>query len=1032
MALDLPPPKKKTATDDTSVDTTVVDAPVADATTAPKLDLPPKKASVTPTPASATKAKLSPSDFYVDPISGRVSVADPDVERQLLEGEVEGYKGIASGAGQAVTGIGQFAGRTLNRAGVIGPEFEQLMADTAKTLQDYGAPETQPVGEALPYVFGGEILGALKGAGALALGGLEGAGALASRIPGVTERLTAAGEYLAPYAKPVANAASNAASKASNAASKAYEMLPEAKTVFPESLVNGFNRLRGVAPKAATEAAEIADPAIIAASPEIAVQKISSLSDKLKKLGAGLGKTVLETGKGAATGAATGAVFGELSPRAERTRKERNDAEWKSVVDGLKWGAGLGTGAALAGEAIAGLGAAWSSMTLAEQKKAVEEAEKLLQEQQKSVSALAGKAVTQEEANITAATAKQAEAEAALSPMDKRLNELARAKREAEKSPEVRAAEERNIRNIRQESPSDMDPRALLELQPKIEQKIQANTREAQDIASRTGISEEQATKLVADQQAIVDKSEADAAALAESFSTRKTMDGNELATEIQKLADARKKALEANVRKNAGYAQLEEKYGAKGEFGQPGYEPAPPLFPVKPLTDAIDRAMNSTINSTIKGYLADLKNNLQQVAASKGKVSFDTMEEVRQNLSDAYSKGIIEKGGTARSSGGKKLTILEPVMAAAKQGIIDVAPEFQTVLQRYAKLKEPLEPYGKGGVFENVTEKNYGTNYATLPGDVLAQVLKKTGKGGKGLADLVANNKELKGMLEEHLNERLFGPDGRDAAKVTEKTFNTFKDRYKDVIESAGLTDVFDSLASARSEVEKSLAETKKGLETVKGETEAARELKIGAEADVTSKKRLEAIQARRKEALESGGSMTGLNLPPELAAKPVVKTPGGPELPTKKGLAAEAATNVSMAQTRLGREATELEEKAAPVRKTAKEAAAELASAQSNQKAFGVLQDLVDTTPKEQLESRLRGFLTQIRKADNSVLSGPEFKEALETLQKAADEYKRTNNALKFDQDLRTYMITRGISAAGLSTLLGGYGAYRIGRGE
>ena len=1020
MALDLPP-KKKTETDDTAVNTTVVDAPVADATTAPKLDLPPKKASVTlpkrpitPTPASATTG-LSPNDFYVDPVTGMVSSSDLETQKQILKGQTEFYKGIPSGAAQDVVGVGQFVAR--NVPGATASAIDDYLAETQQSLKKFGSHEGQTVGEVLPYLFGGEILG-----GAKALGGL------ASRIPGVT----AASEYLAPYAKPI-----------TNAASKAYEMLPEAKTVLPESLLKGFRYLRGAAPEAeiavaetapkvAETAAEIADPVAVAANPEIATQKINGISASLKDLAKGVGKSTLEGGKGAATGAAMGAGFGAISPREEESKKARDDAAWKSIVDGLKWGAALGGGGALVGEMVSGAAAAWSSMTLAEQKKAVEEAERILIEQQKSVSDLAGKAVTQEEANITAATAKQAGAEAALSPMDKRLNELVRAKREAEKSPEVRAAEERNIRNIRQESPSDMDPRALLELQPKIEQKIQANTREAQDIASRTGISEEQATKLVADQQAIVDKSEADAAALAESFSTRKTMDGNELATEIQKLADAREKALEANVRKNAGYAQLEEKYGAKGEFGQPGYEPAPPLFPVKPLTDAIDRAMNSTINSTIKGYLADLKNNLQQVAASKGKVSFDTMEEVRQNLSDAYSKGIIEKGGTARSSGGKKLTILEPVMAAAKQGIIDVAPEFETVLKRYAKLKEPLEPYGKGGVFEGVTEKNYGTNYATLPGDVLAQVLKNTKKGGEGLADLVANNKELKGMLEEHLNERLFGPDGRDAAKVTEKTFNTFKDRYKDVIESAGLTDVFDSLASARSEVEKSLAETKKGLETVKGETEAARELKIGAEADVTSKKRLEAIQARRKEALESGGSMTGLNLPPELAAKPIVKTPSGPELPTEKGLAAEAAKNVSMAQTRLGREAKELEEKATPVRKTAKEAAAELASAQSNQKAFGVLQDLVDTTPKEQLESRLRGFLTQIRKADNSVLSGPEFKEALETLQKAADEYKRTNNSLKFAQDLRTYMVTRGISAAGLSTLLGGYGAYRIGRGE
>ena len=1034
MAVALPP-KKKATTDDTVVDTPSADTPGVDtpsvdtpsvdtpkagdaAPDVPKIKLPPKKGTALP-----PKPKNIQDTLIVDPFTGMISSSDPEIQKQILAGQLNFQKGVASGVAQDFVGAGQFAARHL--PGQTASDIDQYLAETEQSLKKFGASEGQMVGETIPYAFGGELLGAAKT-------GLAGAGALASRIPGVTEGLATASEYLAPYTTPVVNAAT-----------KAYEALPSAKSLVPESVMKGIRWMRGTAPEAeavtaetapkAAEAAAVADPAAVAADATEATTKITNTKKSLDAIKEGLGLTLKETAKGTATGATTGATFGALSPRAEQAQDERNQAAWESVISGLKWGAGLGAGAGLAGAFLSGVKEAWTSMTLAEQKKAVEEAERLLQEQQKYVSNLAGKAVTQEESNIAAATAKQTEAETALSPMDKRLNELARAKREAEKSPEVRAAEARNIRNIRQESPSAMDPRALLELQPNIEAKIQAGTREAQDIASRTGISEKQATKLVADQQAIVDQSEAEADRLAQTFADRKTMPANELAGEIQALADKREKALEANVRKNAGYVELEEKYGAKGEFGQPGYEPAPAVFPVKPLMDSIDRAMNSTINSTIRGYLADLKNNIQQVAASKGKVSFDTMEEVRQNLSDAYSKGIIEKGGTARSSGGKKLTILEPVMAAAKQGIIDVAPEFETVLKRYAELKTPLEPYGKGGVFEDVTEKNYGTNYATLPGDVLTQVLLRTKKGGEGLADLVANNKELKGMVEEHLNERLFGPDGRDAAKVTEKTFNSFKDKYGEVIKSAGLTDVFDSLASARSEVEKSLAEAKKSLEAVKSEIEAARELKIGAEADVTSRKRLEAIQTRRKEALKSGGAMTNLNLPPELAAKPVVKSPAGPELPTEKGLETAAAKNVSMAQTRLGKEAKELEEKAAPVRKTAKEAATELNRAQTEQKAFGVLQDLVDNTPKEQLESKLISFVTELRRADNSVLSREEFQDALKIIRNAAEEYKRTNNALKFAQDLRTYMITRGISAAGLSTILGGgYGVYRVGRGE
>ena len=79
--------------------------------------------------------------------------------------------------------------------------------------------------------------------------------------------------------------------------------------------------------------------------------------------------------------------------------------------------------------------------------------------------------------------------------------------------------------------------------------------------------------------------------------------------------------------------------------------------------------------------------------------------------------------------------------------------------------------------------------------------------------------------------------------------------------------------------------------------------------------------------------------------------------------------------------------------------------------------------------MSSQLKNFLTRMRERDPAALPQEQFESLLESLVKAGDAYKDSNDALKFAQDLRTYLVTKGLTTAGLS-IGSGYGLYRLGR--
>ena len=775
----------------------------------------------------------------------------------------EAATGVLSGSAQTLLGVPQFAAKAI--PGETGDAVEQYLAERQQALKEQGPEAAQEVGKFVPYLFGGEALGLL------------------GRIPGAAR----VGEYL-----------------------------------YPETLAKGVQQVGGaisdyLAPGSATvRAAPAAAEAVTAAQ---AAEKLSTTEQILKGLKEGLLFTGKEVAKGAAGGAILGGATGFIAPRAEASKEERSEAMWNDVVDGLELGGEFGAGFGIGGAGIKGAKAFWKSATLSDQKKLIEEAEKVLKEKKAKVSDLAEEAIEREKARMKSATDIKTQTEAALSPTERKIEELAQASREAER-------------------------RELYE----------STTAEARKAAEKTGMTRRQAESYVAEQQVILDEANAAADRLAADFAARpNAMTKDELGAAVQEAATLTETKLDDLVKTKSGYADMAKKY-AGGE----------PVFPIESIITTIDEQVKKGLAGTdAEFFLTNLKNRLQTTAkrlGSETSISFQQMDEARKEMSDAITKGIIQKSGGARISAGADLEKFTPIQKAIRNSMIAGDKEFEKVLENYARLKTPLEPYGEKGVFGGVTEKLYGNSYAMLEGKVLDQLLSRTRAGGEGLAELVSDNRQLQDKLRQYLNYELFG--GGKELSATVRKFEQFKRAHGNVIDRAGLTAEFSDLATARKTVERQIAEAKKGLEEAK---------KVAA--STTEKLGLE----EKRRAFETG----------------------------------------------------ELEETAKPLRRTADAAAKEILEAKSEKDKFDTLQSLVRTTPQEEMSSQLRSFLTSIRERNPDALPKEQFEGLLESLVDAGTAYKDSKDALKFAQDLRTYLVTKGLTTAGLS-IGSGYGLYRLGR--
>ena len=775
-------------------------APAAAPPAAPAKTVKPAKGAKTKEPKPDLSSLQAGVMVFPD---GSMVFADPKAQEEFVRSQGSLGAGAASGAAQGTLAVPQLASRLTPGTS----DLDDWFAEQQQKLKKIGDPGAQKVGEALPYLFGGAALRALK------YGGEAIAGA-AGELPGMArlgEALAPVGEFLAPAGEAISSAGEAISSGAKTAAS----YLPEAKSLVPETVKKGWNWLKGTAPEAEAAAAKTAQAGVTGA-PQSA-EALAKAEDAVKGLGEMIKEGVVFTGKelakGAISGGAIGAGQGAIAPRAEKTQAERDQARWNDVIHGLGWGIGLGGLVGAGGVLIAGAKPTWSSMDLTTQKQALAAAEEALEKQRSAVSGIAGEAITREGDRVTAATAAQQQAEAALTPKQQQIDELARLQTEARR-------------------------RELYE----------GTDAQAREIAGKTNLTPRQAEAFVAEQNRIL--AEAEAAAEKELLdqasgqtSVTKVAAGEAVVTKAEKL----KADLEEHRKKVSGLSELDAIYDAKGA-----------VFPTEPMLSAIKSEIEGA-KSGVKGnptvnYLTRLYTRIEDTAKEFGGLTRKQLEDIRLEVKDAVNNGIIDSAGGVRRAGAD-LKKLEPVTNSITKSFDAVDTRYTSALKNYGTLSEALAPFEqKMGVFTGTTEKFYGVTPEMLPRDVINQIIDRTEGGGAGLKTLVDANPEIKEKLHGLLHGELFGPSKETAREVTAKKLAEFNRDRAEVLKSTGLTEEFANLESARRAAEQRIAEAEKGVKeagTLEASTKKERELESNRrsfERDEIEKSAAPDVEARKK----------------------------------------------------------------------------------------------------------------------------------------------------------------------------------------
>jgi predicted nucleic acid-binding Zn-ribbon protein len=695
--------------------------------------------------------------------------------------------------------------------------------------------------------------------------------------------------------------------------------IPRASWLVPETVKRGYRWLAGTAPETKAAVAEAAPETETAVAetldPTKIEEKISISKRAIKEL--------QELSKNMVAGTATGGAFGLIEPRDEKTAEERSTARRKAVIDGLLFGGVLGTATGIGSSLVSGLGDVWNNLNLKDQKKLVEAAKDYLIRQTEDLESMVRERLSTKEERIKKATEAQTQAETQLTPIQQKIEELVSASREA-KGRELFEGEEAKNLNI-----------------PEIE-----------------GMTRRQAEAHVAQQQGILDKAKEDAVSdLEKRIATNPNLTAADLGRVIQPHAEQLKKDLELTVKKNSGYAGLENKY-----------KEGKPEFSIKPIFEKIDEILRKKLSgSDAEYFLENLKMNLKKDAKALGsedKVSFQQIDEALKKVQSAISKGIVQRSGAERNVAGSNLKGFEPIEQAIIDSIQDTEKTFDSVRKKYADLKAELDPYeADRGVFQGATEKRYGKNYEMLPGDVLTQVITRTKAGAEGLGTLVAKNPELKTMVRDYLEGELFGPSKESAAKVTAEKLDDFRKNYKDVLTQTGLDKDFADLASARRGAEERISKAEKGLTEAKNVAQSTAD-KLQQEED------------QRK--------WLKKNL--ETQAKPLQRT--------AKGAAAEikAAQDEKYKLTKLVGDINALSKPIKPGPENV-----------------------------NRIASNLESFVDRLQQDRPTALSEDAYTALKKNVHYAVDEYKRTGDELKFARDLRTFGVVKILSSLGIGAGFG-----------
>lgn len=385
------------------------------------------------------------------------------------------------------------------------------------------------------------------------------------------------------------------------------------------------------------------------------------------------------------------------------------------------------------------------------------------------------------------------------------------------------------------------------------------------------------------------------------------------------------------------------------------------------------------------KDNLTDTKLGARKVGEGKRAEYFVTpelMDSVQRVMGDSASSGLIGMAGTAQKTGGQRAVELLKVADAARKAIQNEIAGYEAARQKYAQLAEAKDVYRKGNLFGDITETEFGDltaedmaagkkpKFTVAPKDAMEQIVSLANAGKEGLAEAAQANPKLKDAAKAYFNDLIFG--SLETKAVTgEAMVKKVADNEK-ALKDLGLYDEYSQMARERQFVEKQISDISK------------------AKSGATKAYDLAAGQER----LEKG--------------------------------AISKATEVAK---RAGEEAAITKEKAAPLRQTVEEKTAEVAKLGKAQRKLNKLYtDLNDPelSPKE-LGNLTKQTFEQLRNEFPELITDEMYEETSYRLSKAVGDLERTENRLKFAQDVRYFIGTRLLGNLAISGI-GGYGAYKL----
>ena len=930
---------------------------------------------------------------FIKDFSARRAALTP---QQMEENLKRNIPAALAGAGKTVIGWAQAPAMWVGAA-----DYERELAKTQQSLDEYVKNATSPaigtIGEAAPYVLGGEALGLVRG-------GIGLAGEAIENAPLVGKYATQAGEYLAPKIARTGEAISNTVGN-----------------MIPESVKKGYRFLYGKTPKAA----EVAEGVLGAEEAAAATQNLNKMELALNGFKEGGAYAAKETAKGTITGTTIGAFGGLIAPRSEVTKKQRADARWNDFVYGLETGPFFGAAVGALGAVPETFKKAWSSMDLSEQKAAVEQAQKIIDFQKKEVNKIieSGKATKKKEQ--TKALAEKTASQFRVEPLETQAKALeqvqnsvkdrlaGRAPRdEGQVIPLDKLSEKQRAVYDRLKNESET---ALANVDRLKAETIRKNPQRQEQLADQFAklqhidqeLSELQHGVVKGTEESIFgmlppDLSPENRLQLRENLETLSTKANETVDTVINRQEQAaaerdsgvksgqtfqkellpKRKEIQETLRTDSGLADIFENNKEKN-------------IPANDVIALIDATMPTTADEVLKTALRRAKDNLTDIKSGARKVGEgkraeyfvtpELMDSVQRVMGDSASSGLIGMAGTAQKTGGQRAAELLKVAKAARGAIQKEISEYEVAREKYAQLAEAKDVYRKGNIFGDLTETEFGDlteadiaagkkpKFTMAPKDAMEQIVSLANAGKEGLAEAAQANPKLKDAAKAYFNDLIFGSPETKAV-TGEAMVKKIADNEK-ALKDLGLYDEYSQMARERQLAENQI------------------KLISEAQSDVLKTYTL----ASGQQQLEKG--------------------------------AVSKATEVAK---RAGEEIAIVKEKAAAPQQTINEKTAEIAKLGNAQRDLTKIEtDLNDPVlSPEQVAKLSETSIEQFRTKFPELMSDEAYKEVSYRLSKATAELKRTGDRLKFAQDVRYFLVSRflGGLSAGTGIGFGGYGAYKL----